>query len=70
MAYTRKNYKTYKQLKADFDAGVEIEVYQPGPFGPTITDGSVALEGPHYPEPHKWYALGVVKNHILTSLSR
>ncbi len=40
-----------------------ITVFQPGPFGGNEpTDGSVALEGPHYPEPHRWYASAVLKD--------
>lgn len=43
-----------------------LRVYQPGPFGPTVKDGRTALEGPHYPEPHRWYADVEVKNgHIV-----
>ena len=30
-------------------------VYSPGPF-PAKTDGTEYAEGPHYPEPHRWYA--------------
>ena len=69
MAYTVKNYKTKKALKEDLQAGKRIEVYQPGPFGPAVHDGRVALEGPHYPEPHKWYASAVVKDGIIVKVS-
>lgn len=68
MAYTETNYKTKKALKADLAAGKTITVFQPGPFGPDVKDGSVFLEGPHYPEPHRWYASGVVKNGVLVSV--
>lgn len=53
--YTVKNYRTKKELKADVAAGERVEIYSPGPF-PAPRNGRVALEGPHYPEPHKWYA--------------
>jgi hypothetical protein len=56
MAYTRTNYRSKKALREDLAAGVEVEVYQPGPFGPNVPDGRHALYGPHFPEPHKWYA--------------
>jgi hypothetical protein len=39
----------------------EIEVYEPG-LGSVPTNGTVYLEGPHYPEPHKWYAKGTMKD--------
>ena len=68
MAYTTTNYKTKKALKEDFAAGRQIAVYQPGPFGPVVRDGSVSIEGPHYPEPHRWYASVEVKDSIITKI--
>jgi len=68
MAYTGTNFKTKKALKEAFDRGDVIDVYQPGPFGPDVRDGNVALEGPHYPQPHKWYASAVVKNGVVVKL--
>lgn len=62
MAYTVHNYKTKKALITDVKEGKIVRVYQPGPFGPDVSDGWVALEGPHYPEPHKWYASATVKD--------
>ena len=70
MAYTVKNYKTKKAMVADFKAGVEIPVYQPGPFGPDVRDGYCAVEGPHYPEPHKWYAAVTVKNGCVVEVKK
>jgi hypothetical protein len=67
MAYTETNYKTKKALLADLRDGVRIHVYQPGPFGPGLTDGRCTLEGPHYPEPHRWYASAQVKDGVLVS---
>ena len=69
MAYTVKNYKTKKALKEDFKAGKQIRVYQPGPFGPDVSDGSVCLEGPHYPEAHKWYATATIEGGLVTKVS-
>jgi hypothetical protein len=31
-------------------------------------NGTVYLEGPHYPEPHKWYAQGTMVNGKLTKV--
>ena len=59
--YTEINFKTKKALKEAIASGKQIGTFQPGPF-PAIRDGSVALEGPHYPEPHKWYASAIVKD--------
>ena len=65
MAYTVKNYPTKKSLRADLDAGIQVEVYQAGPFGPEVKDGRIALEGPHYPQAHSWYASAYVKDGVI-----
>ncbi len=65
MAYTVKNFKTKKALKEAVKSGVKVEVFQPGPFGPKVKDGNVALEGPHFPEAHSWYASAVVKDGVI-----
>lgn len=63
MPYTTFNFKTKKALKDAIANGDSITVYQPGPFGPSVNaNGTVYLEGPHYPEPHKWYAVGTMQN--------
>ena len=65
MAYTKKNYLTKKEFRQAFKewkAGTSISspngigVFQPGPFGPGVPDGRTAIEGPHFPRPHTWYA--------------
>lgn len=61
--YTSRNFKTKKALKEAVAAGEEVGVFQPGPFGgKEPTDGFVALEGPHYPDAHTWYARGTLAN--------
>lgn len=60
MAYVSPNFKTKKQLKDALVAGQRVDVYQPG-LGTVPTDGTVYLEGPHYPEPHRWYAQGTME---------
>lgn len=62
MAYTVINYRTKKALKEALAAGVKVAVYQPGPFGPSVKDGTASLEGPHYPAPHSWYASATVRD--------
>jgi len=53
--YTTENFKTKKALKEAVASGKEVAVYQPGQ-GTVPENGTVALEGPHYPQPHTWYA--------------
>jgi len=66
--YARTNYKTKKALKEDVKAGKSVEVYQPGGFFPGQTDGVVCIEGPHYPEAHRWYAKAVIKDSVIVSV--
>lgn len=67
--YTTVNFKTKKALKEAVANGERIGVFQPGPFGHgNIESGRVCIEGPHYPEPHRWYAVGVVEHGVLVSV--
>ena len=53
-----------------FVAPREVTVYQPGPFGGNVpANGKVYLEGPHYPEPHRWYATAILENGIVVKVS-
>ena len=68
--YTSINFKTKKALREHVAARTAsigkpgivpraVEVYQPnGDLTGTTppVNGKVYLEGPHYPEPHRWYA--------------
>lgn len=54
--YTSTNFKTKKELKEAVKRGDEVTLLQPGPFGWSGADGTYSVEGPHYPEPHRWYA--------------
>ncbi len=64
--YTTINFKTKKALREAVAEGKKVTYYQPGPFGSNEPeDGTIALEGPHYPEPHKWYAQATVKDGVI-----
>ena len=67
MAYVSPNYRTKKALRDAIKAGEQIHVYQPG-LGDVPRNGTITLEGPHYPEPHRWYASGVMKDGQLISI--
>jgi len=63
--YVSPNFKTKKALKEAVKAGKTVTVYSPSPF-PCPQSGSVAVEGPHCPEPHRWYAqVGVVQGFVV-----
>ena len=59
--YVSPNYKTKKALKEAVAKGAKISVFSPGPF-PAPTDGRTTVEGPHYPEPHRWYASVLIED--------
>lgn len=60
--YISPNYRTKKAVKEALAMGADIYVYQPNALNMDLnrtTPGeTVSLEGPHYPEPHKWYGEG------------
>jgi len=67
--YTTRNFKTKKELKEAVAKGEQVTYFQPGPFGGREPqDGTITLEGPHYPEPHRWYAQAEVKNGMIVKV--
>jgi len=70
MAYTVKNYRTGKAVRDALKAGDVIRVYQPGPFSNGALNGTIYLEGPHYPEPHRWYLSGTAKDGVLVKINK
>ena len=70
--YCSPNYKSKKELKEAVAAGKAVTVFQPNGdmFGVTPpTHGTVALEGPHYPQPHKWYATAIIQDGKIVKVS-
>lgn len=68
--YTTIDFKTKKAFKEAVANGEKITVYQPGPFGGNEpTEGTVCIEGPHYPAPHTWYATATLKNGVVVKVS-
>jgi hypothetical protein len=67
--YTSVNFKSKRELKEAIAAGRKISVYQPNQMFPVETqNGKCYLEGPHYPQPHKWYAEGNLVDGYLVSV--
>ena len=62
MAYVDPNFKTKKALKDAVANGDHVTVFDPGPFGSAPKNGKAYIEGPHYPQPHTWYAQVEVKD--------
>ena len=70
--YTTINFKTNKALKeavANSEIGGPVTVFQPGPFGGNVpANGTVCVEGPHYPAPHAWYATATIERGAVTKV--
>lgn len=67
MSYVDPNYKTKKDFIAAVKAGTEHHTYNPSGMFPVQQNGSDVVEGPHYPQPHKWYSSVIVKNGVVVS---
>lgn len=65
--YTDTNFRTKKALKDALKSGKIIGVFAPG-LGTVPTNGTVHLEGPHYPAAHTWYATGKMVDGRLVSI--
>lgn len=63
--YTDINFKTKKALKEAVASGKEIATHQSGGMFPSQRDGDITLEGPHYPEPHRWYATATIEQGVI-----
>ncbi len=67
--YTTTNFKTKKALKDAVTNGKPVTVFQPGPFqGNEPSDGWVTVEGPHYPQPHRWYARALLQDGVVMTV--
>jgi hypothetical protein len=75
--YTKINFKSKKDIKeaiASWKKAIEegdpnpnrlaVRCYAPG-LGDVPENGYIALEGPHFPKPHRWYGEGIMENGIL-----
>ena len=67
--YTDINFKTKKALKQAVAEGKRVTYHQPGPFGGNEqTSGTFCCEGPHYPQPHRWYAECTAENGVIVKV--
>jgi hypothetical protein len=70
-AYVWPNYKTKKAFREAINAGEKIVIKENTPWGrqEAIEEGIAYVEGPHYPEPHKWYAKVLLKGGKVVKVS-
>jgi len=65
--YTNVNFKTKKALKEAVAAGKVVTLFAPG-LGTPKDNGIEFVEGPHYPEPHRWYAQVEVRDGVVVKV--
>jgi len=65
--YTKTNFKTKKQFKEAVASGQEVRLFAPG-LGSPKENGTEYVEGPHYPQPHSWYAQVEMKDGVVTKV--
>ena len=60
--YTETNFKTKKAFQQSVKDGDQHMTYNPSGMFPTTQNGRDTIEGPHYPQPHTWYATVTVED--------
>jgi len=66
-SYASKNFKSKKDFREAVLSGKQISLYNPG-MGEPPMNGRATVEGPWYPEPHRWYAEVMVKDGIVVGV--
>jgi hypothetical protein len=70
MSYIYPNYKTKKAAKQAIADGQTVTCKRNCPWGQeSVMNGKETIEGPHYPEPHKWYGQATIKDGIVIKLT-
>jgi hypothetical protein len=68
--YASTNFQTKKALKEAVAAGTgDLTIFAPG-LGTPVQNGRETLEGPHSPQPHKWYAQVEMKDGKIVKVLR
>ena len=67
--YATINFKTKKALKEAVAAGKRVTIWGQGYlFGNNPQNGTVCIEGPHYPQAHSWYATVTLENGVVVKV--
>lgn len=65
--YASTNFKSKKAFKEAVENGSQITLFAPM-LGRPVENGTEFVEGPWYPEPHKWYAQVTMVKGIVTKV--
>ena len=66
--YLSPNFKSLAAAKRAIKAGEIVTCFAPG-MGEVPVNGKAYVEGPHYPEPHRWYAQATIVEGKVVKLS-
>lgn len=68
--YVERNFRTKKALKEAVASGAKLGIYQPNDmFGRGMPqNGEFSVEGPHYPQPHSWYARVTIADGVIVKV--
>jgi hypothetical protein len=70
MSYVNPDYKTKKAFKEAVNDGIKHQTFNPSGMVTPVQNGTDVIEGPHYPQAHRWYASVTVENGIVLNVSR
>lgn len=65
--YVSINFKSKKALKEAVASGQRVTVFPPG-LGIVNQNGSNSIEGPWYPEPHRFYCIVICENGVVVKV--
>ena len=65
MTYVSPNFKSKGEMKLALAAGIVVRVFEPGLGNLGTGGGFTAVEGPHSPQPHTWYAEVEYDKHLI-----
>ena len=65
--YCSTNFKSKKTLKDAIARGERVTLFAPG-LGAPVRDGIETVEGPHYPEPHRWYVRVEMRDGVIVKV--
>jgi hypothetical protein len=68
LMYVSPNFRSRKALLEALEQGKHVQLCPQGLESP-VTDGTACLQGPHYPEPHRWYATATVKGGKIVAIN-
>ena len=67
--YVNPNFRTVAELRRAVASGEPVRTLA-GPIEPRLMNGYGWVEGPHYPEPHRWYIGVTVKNGLVVAVEK